>query len=106
MYFRKRDSLSMWSGTVFSQGSPCERRCDRLRILPLNQSRQEGVGGRRDHVLRFGDKEIEEWRGTHRGFSMWREGVSGTRGEIVPEQFQKDHVVWARVSERGKGFRD
>ena len=57
-------------------------------------------------MLQFGDKEIEEWRGTHRGFSMWREGVSGTRGEIVPELFQKDRVVWVRVSERGKGFRD
>ena len=60
----------------------------------------------RDHVLRFDDKEIEGWRGTYRGFSMWREGVSGIRGEIVPEQFQKDHVVWARVSERGKGSGD
>ena len=51
-----------------------------------------------DHVLRFGDKEIEGWRGTHRGFSMWKEGVGDTRGEIVPEQFQKDHGVWAQVS--------
>ena len=49
----------------------------------------------RDHVLLFGDKEIEGWRGTRRGFSMWREGVGGTRGEIVPEQFQKGHVVLA-----------
>ena len=57
-------------------------------------------------MLRFDDKEIEEWRGTHRGFSMWKEDVSGTRGEIVPGQFQKDHVVWARVSERGKEFGD
>ena len=57
-------------------------------------------------MLRFDDKEIEEWHGTHRGFSMWREGVSSTRGEIVPGQFQKDHVVWARVSERGKEFGD
>ena len=57
-------------------------------------------------MLRFDDKEIEEWRGTHYGFSIWREGVSGTQGEIVPGQFQKDHVVWARVSERGKGFGD
>ena len=55
-----------------------------------------------DHVLLFGDKEIREWRGTRRVFSMWEEGVSGTRGEIVPEQFQKDHVIWAQVSERGK----
>ena len=51
-----------------------------------------------DHVLWFGDKEIKGWRGTHRGFSMWEEGVGGTRGEIVPEQFQKDHDVWAQVS--------
>ena len=51
-----------------------------------------------DHVLQFGDKEIEGWCGTHCGFSMWEEGVSGTRGEIVPEQFQRDHDVWGRVS--------
>ena len=55
-----------------------------------------------DHVLPFDDKEIREWRGTHRVFSMWEEGVSSTRGEIVPGQFQKDHAVWARVSEKGK----
>ena len=96
----------MRSGTAVGQGSPCERQCDQLRILLRNQSRQEGVGKRRDHVLWFDDKEIEGWRGTHRGFSMWREGISGIRGEIVPEQFQKDHVVWARVSERGKGSGD
>ena len=59
-----------------------------------------------DHVLQFDDKEIEGWHGTHRGSSMWREGVSGTRGEIVPERFQKDCVVWAQVSERGKESRD
>ena len=53
-------------------------------------------------MLPFGDKEIEGWHGTRRGFSMWREGVGGTRGEIVPEQFQKGHVVWARVSGRDK----
>ena len=40
-----------------------------------------------DHVLRFGDKEIKEWCGTHHGFSMWKEGTSGIREEIVPEQF-------------------
>ena len=57
-------------------------------------------------MLRFDDKKIEGWRGIHHGFSMWREGVSGIRGEIVPEQFQKDHVIWARVSERGKEFGD
>ena len=83
----------MRSGTAVGQGSPCERQCDQLRILLRSQSRQEEVGRMRDHVLRFDDKEIEGWRGTHRGFSMWREGVSGIRGEIVPEQFQKDHVV-------------
>ena len=57
-------------------------------------------------MLQFDDKEIEGWRGIRRGFSMWREGVSDTRGEIVPEQFQRGRVVWARVSERGKEFRD
>ena len=45
-----------------------------------------------------GDKEIEGWRGAHCGFSMWEEDVDSTRGEIVPEQFQKDHDVWAQVS--------
>ena len=53
-------------------------------------------------MLQFDDKEIEGWRGIRRGFSMWEEGVGGTQGEIVPEQFQKVHVVWAQVSERGK----
>ena len=38
-----------------------------------------------DHVLQFDDKEIEGWRGTRHGFSMWEEGVGGIRGEIVPE---------------------
>ena len=88
----------MRSGTVVGQGSPCERQYDRLRILPRSQSRQEEVGRRRDHVLQFDDKEIREWRGIHRVFSMWVEGVSDTRGEIVPEQFQKDHDIWAQVS--------
>ena len=106
MYFQKRDSLSMRSGTAVGQGSPCERLCDQLRILLRNQSRQEEVGRRRDHVLRFDDKKIEGWRGIRRGFSMWKEDVSGIRGEIVPERFQKDHVVWAQVSERGKEFGD
>ena len=92
----------MRSGTVVGQGSPCERLCDRLRILLRNQSRQEGVGRRRDHVLRFDDKKIEGWCGIRRGFSMWREDVSDTRGGIVPERFQRGRVVWARVSERGK----
>ena len=102
MCFRKKGSLSMRSGTVVGQGSPCERQCDRLRILPRSQSRQEGVGRRRDHVLPFDDKEIGGWRGIHRVFSMWVEDVSSTRGGIVPERFQMDHVVWAQVSERGK----
>ena len=53
-------------------------------------------------MLPFGDKKIREWRGIHRVFSMWVEGVSDTRGEIVPERFQMDHVVWAQVSERGR----
>ena len=102
MYLLKRDIPSMRSGTIVGQGSPCERQCDQPRILLRNQSRQEGDEGRMDHVLLFGNKEIREWCGTHRVFSMWEEGVSGTRGEIVPEQFQKDHVVWAQVSERGR----
>ena len=53
-------------------------------------------------MLRFDDKEIRGWRGIHRVFSMWMEGVSDTRGEIVPERFQMDHVVWAQVSKRGR----
>ena len=106
MYFRKRGTLSMWSGTVVGQGSPCERQCDQPCILLRSQPRQEGVEERMVHVLQFDNKEIEGWRGTCRGFSMWEEGVVGTRGEIVPEQFQKDHVVWVQVSERGKEFGD
>ena len=96
----------MRSGTVVGQGGPCEIQYDRLRILPRSQSRQGEVGRRRDHVLQFDDKEIRGWRGIHRVFSMWVEDVSGTRGEIVPERFQMDHVVWARVSERGRGSGD
>ena len=46
-----------------------------------------------DHVLRFDDKEIKGWRGIHRVFSMWVEDVSDIRGEIVPEQFQRGHVI-------------
>ena len=57
-------------------------------------------------MLQSDDKEIRGWRGIHRVFSMWEEDVSGTRGEIVPEQFQMDHVVWARVSEKGRGSGD
>ena len=106
MCFRKKDSPSMRSGTAVGQGSLCERQCDQLRILLRNRSRQEEVGRRRDHVLRFVDKKIEGWRGIRRGFSMWGEDVSGTQGEIVPERFQKDRVIWAQVSERGKGFGD
>ena len=102
MYFQKRDSPSTQSGTIVGQGSPCEKLCGQLRILLRNQSRQEEVGRRRDHVLPFGDKKIRGWRGIHRVFSMWMEDVSDIRGEIVPEQFQRGHVVWARVSERGK----
>ena len=74
MCSQKRGIPSMWSGTIFGQGSPCRRRYDRLCILLQSQSGQEGVGRRRDHVLRFVDKEIEGWRGIHRGSSMRREG--------------------------------
>ena len=57
-------------------------------------------------MLQFGDKEIKGWRGTHHEFSMWAEDKVGTRGEIVPERFRRDHDVWARVSWKGKGFGD
>ena len=53
-------------------------------------------------MLQFGDKKIRGWRGIRRVFSMWVEVVSGTQGEIVPERFQMDHVVWAQVSEKGR----
>ena len=53
-------------------------------------------------MLQFDDKEIGGWCGIHRVFSMWVEGVSGTRGGTVPERFQMDHVVWMQVSERGR----
>jgi hypothetical protein len=33
-YFLMRDNPSMRLGTIFGQGSPCERRCDQLCILP------------------------------------------------------------------------
>ena len=88
----------MRSDTAISQGSPCERRCGRPRILLRSQLRQEEAEKRMDHVLWFGDKEIKEWCGIHCGFSMWEEGVSSIRGEIVSERFRKDHDVWARVS--------
>ena len=65
----------MRSGTIFGQGSPYGKQYGRLRILPWSQLGQEEVGRRRDHVSRFGDKEIEGWRGTHCGFSMWKEDV-------------------------------
>ena len=60
LYSRKRGTLSMWSGTVFGQESPCGRRCGQLRILLQSQLGQEGVVRRRDHVPRFVDKEIEK----------------------------------------------
>ena len=88
----------MRSGTTFGQKSPCGKQYGLLCILLRSQLGQEGVERRMDHVLWFGDKEIKGWCGTHRGFSMWEEGVGSTRGEIVPEQFQKDHDVWAQVS--------
>ena len=106
MCSQKKGNLSMRSGTAVGQGGPCERQCDRLRILLRNQSHQEGDEGRMDHVLPFGDKGIREWRGTRRVSSTREGGVSGTRGEIVPEQFQKDRVVWVQVSEMGKGSGD
>ena len=53
-------------------------------------------------MLQFGDKKIGGWRGIHRVSSMWVEGVGGTQGEIVPERFQMDRVVWAQVSEMGR----
>jgi hypothetical protein len=32
-YFRKRDIPSTRSGTIFGQGNPCEKQCDRLCTL-------------------------------------------------------------------------
>ena len=98
MCSRKRGTLSMRSGTAVGQGSPCERQCDQLHILLRSRLHRAEVGRRMDHVLQFGDKEIEVWRGTHHEFSMWEEDVDSTRGEIVPEQFQKGRDVWAQVS--------
>ena len=77
MCSQKRDILSMQSGTIFGQGSPCGRQYGRLRILPQSQLGQGEVGRRRDHVLRFGDKEIEGWRGIHHESSMWGKGEVG-----------------------------
>ena len=98
MYFQKKGTLSMQSGTVFGQESPCGRQYGLLHTLLWNELGQEGVGRRKDHVLRFGDKEIEEWHGTHHGFSMWREDGVSIQGEIVPGQLRRDRVVWVRVS--------
>ena len=78
MYSRKRGILSMRSGTVVGQGSPYGRQCGLLRILLWSQSHLEEAEKRRDHVLRFDDKEIEGWHGTRRGFSMWEEGIGST----------------------------
>ena len=88
----------MQSDTICGQENPCERQYDPLRTLLWSQLGQEEVGRRRDHVLQFGDKEIEGWRGIHHEFSMWGEGEVGTQGEIVPERFQRGHGVWALVS--------
>jgi hypothetical protein len=32
--FLMRDNPSTWLGTIFGQGSPCERQCDQLHTLP------------------------------------------------------------------------
>ena len=42
-------------------------------------------------MLQFVDKEIEEWCGRCRGFSMWKEGGVCIPGKIVPKRFQKAH---------------
>ena len=88
----------MRSGTIFGQEGPCGIQYDQLCILLQIQLGQGEVGRRREHVLQFGDKKIEEWRGIHCGSSMWREYRVGIQGEIVPEQFQRDHGVWAQFS--------
>ena len=80
-------------GTIFGQEGPCGRQYDQLHTLLWSQLGQEEVGRRRDHVLQFGNKEIEEWRGIHHGSSMWREDRVDIQGEIVPEQFQRDHGI-------------
>ena len=85
-------------GTILGQESPCERRYDRLCILLQSQLGQEEVRRRRDHVLQFDNKKIEEWHETRRGSSMWREDGVSIQGEIVPERFQRDHGIWAQVS--------
>ena len=96
----------MRSGTIFGRESPCGKQYDQLHILLRSQLGREEVGRRRDHVLWFGDKEIEEWRGICRGSSMWRKDGVCIQGEIVPEQFQRGHGVWAQVSWKGKVFKD
>ena len=83
----------MRSGTIFSQGYLCGKQYGQLRILFQHQSGQEEVGRRRDRVLRFGDKRIEEWRERHHGSSMWKEGRVCILEEIVPERFQRGHDV-------------
>ena len=93
MCSQRRGILSMQSGIIFGQESPCGRQYDQLCIILWNQSGQEEVGKRRGHVLQFVNKKIEEWHGIHCGSSMWREGRVCIQGEIVPEQFQKAHGV-------------
>ena len=93
MCSQKRGILSMRSGTIFGQESPCGRRYDRLCILLQSQLGQEEVRRRKDHVPQFADKKIEEWRGIHCRSSMWMEGRVCIQGEIVPEQFQRVHGV-------------
>ena len=90
MCSQKMGTLSMQSGAIFGQESPCGILYGRLCILLRSQSSQEEVERRRDHVLRFDDKQIEEWCGIHCGSSMRREDNVGIRGEIVPELFQMD----------------
>ena len=75
--FRRRVSFPR-GRTIFGQGSPCERQYGQLHTLLQSQLGQEEVGRRRDHVLQFGDKEIEGWRGIRHEFSMWAEGEVGT----------------------------
>ena len=63
----------MQSGTIFSQGYPCEKQCDLLHILLQHQLGQEKVGRRKDHVLQFDNKKIKGWHGRHHESSMWKE---------------------------------
>ena len=93
MCFQTKGIPSMRSGTIVGQESPFERQCGRLRILLWSQLCQEVVGRRKDHVLWFADKKIEEWCGTYCGSFMWREGGVCIQGEIVLELFQKVHGV-------------